>query len=81
MFHDCEHLKHPESGARDNAEVAGDDGRSVILEEGCLTLIAGGLTRLVQPAPDWFEKAGVISLLQYLTLNVGLFSGRIFWRS
>jgi hypothetical protein len=33
VFHDHEHVKHPETGARDNTEVAGDDGVSVILEK------------------------------------------------
>jgi hypothetical protein len=34
MFHDHKHVKDSKSGARHNAEVTGDDGISVILEEG-----------------------------------------------
>jgi len=33
VFHDHEHVKHSESGACDDAEIAGDDGRGVILEK------------------------------------------------
>jgi hypothetical protein len=34
MFHDHKHVKDPKSGARYNAEVTGNDGIGVILEEG-----------------------------------------------
>ena len=34
MFHDHQHVKDSKSGARYNAEVTGDDGISVIVEEG-----------------------------------------------
>ena len=34
MFHDHKHVKDLKSGARYHAEVTGDDGISVILEEG-----------------------------------------------
>jgi hypothetical protein len=45
MFHDHQHVKKSESGARDDAEVAGDDGLGVILEKGCPTLIAARVAK------------------------------------
>ena len=40
MFHNHQHIEDSKRGARYDAEVAGDDGRRVILEKGRPTLIA-----------------------------------------
>ena len=40
VLHDHQHVKQPESRARDDAEVTGDDGRRVILQKGGPSLIA-----------------------------------------
>jgi hypothetical protein len=33
VFHDHQHVKQPESRARDGAEITSDDGRRVILQK------------------------------------------------
>ena len=40
MFHNHQYVKQPESRARDDAEVAGDDGGRVILQKGGPALVA-----------------------------------------
>jgi hypothetical protein len=40
VFHNHQHVKQPESRARDDAEVTGDDGVGVILQKGGPSLIA-----------------------------------------
>ena len=44
MFHNHQYVKQPESRARDDAEVAGDDGRRVILQKGGPSLVAALVT-------------------------------------
>jgi hypothetical protein len=44
MFHNHQYVKQPESRARDDAEVAGDDGRRVILQKGGPSLVAAPVT-------------------------------------
>jgi sugar lactone lactonase YvrE len=39
VFHDHQHVKQPESRARDDAEVTGNDGRRVILQKGGPALV------------------------------------------
>src|SRR5712671_4304238 len=39
VFHDHQHVKQPESRARNDAEVAGNNRLGMVLEKGCPTLI------------------------------------------
>src|ERR1019366_8328567 len=74
MFHDHQHVKKSESGARDDAEVAGDDGLGVILEKGCPTLVAARTTgrcgwRLWQILPDRTRRHAQAELQQQFVCN------------
>src|ERR1017187_7864584 len=44
MFHDRQHVEESKAGTRYYEEVAGDDGRRVVLEKGRPTLIATAVT-------------------------------------
>ena len=75
VFHDHQHVKQPESRARDGAEIASDDGRRVILQKGGPALIVAPVAtawrggRLWQVFPDRARRDAQAELQQQFVRN------------
>jgi len=82
MLHDHQQVKDSKIGTRYYEEVAGDDGRRVVLEKGRLTLIATAVTagrtaRLRQIFPDGARRHAQAEFHRQLVGNSFLAPGRI----
>src|SRR5450755_4037803 len=85
MFHVHQHVEDSKSGTRYYAEVAGDDGRRVVLEKGRPTLIATAVTagrarRFGQIFPDGARRHAQAEFHQQLVGNSLLAPGWILAR-
>jgi hypothetical protein len=74
MFHDHQHVEYSKGGTRYDEEVAGDDGRRVILEKGLPTVIAravaaGRARRLGQIFPDGARRHAQAEFHEQLVSN------------
>src|SRR5271166_337815 len=82
MFHDHQHVEDSKGGACYDEEVAGDDGRRVILEKGRPTLITARVAGrcdgdLGQIFPDGTRRHAQAEFHQQLVGNSLLAPGRI----
>src|SRR5271163_2412906 len=85
MFHDHQHIEDSKRGARYYEEVAGDDGRRVVLEKGRPTLIAttvaaGHARRLGHKFPDGARRHAQAEFHQQLVGDSLLAPTRILAR-
>jgi len=77
VFHDHQHVEQPESRARDDAEVTGDDGRRVILLKGGQSVIAAPVAawrgrRLWQVLVDRARRHALAEFQQQFVCNARL---------
>src|ERR1035441_4143267 len=85
MFHDHQHIEDSKAGTRYDEEVAGDDGRGVVLEKGrptliATTVIAGRARRFGQIFPDGARRHAQAEFYQQLVGDSLLAPGRILAR-
>src|ERR1019366_371085 len=85
MFHDHQHVEDSKAGTRYDEEVAGDDGRGMVLKKGRPTLIATAITagcagRFGQIFRDCARRHAQAEFYQQLVGDSLLAPGRILAR-